>query len=436
MINLYEEAREITLVNLIKNMERLGGNEALINVQEGECDVVLSVGHFANASKRFSRDFLDRALDSRLQLREMLWYQAKGIPSTLKFEILNEYLDSEISEPSWLVRRAMGTFIYSINETNTKHEIIKRFLQSSDWMRNCVGLIGGRNSLSNEEIKELFIGYLRNKDISIDSIWLANLYLLDNNFDDLDTILSSKLIHTSWGILEIFRRYSIFSDDDKLVELVTKLNQLIKDKELLSPLHNYIWLDGKYYNLLKRNISKEILLNELKESELDNQLFHSEKRGNIEDVGIKWLYSFLYGSWRDQLILNLRDFLECSPESKIMQEFRMIKKNPTVEFRMYIFQYISQNIEVFDNYENVLEGIEWGLSDPHPWVRRVSLNLFRNNPIIETAFENTIDSNLYPGLFDLILEGKSVNIDVSSYIERYQFNTREKKSLNFYLDIL
>lgn len=86
--------------------------------------------------------------------REMHWYYLMDLPEITKFEVLNSYFAEEISEPHWLVRRAIGSVISEFKNFKMKESIILNLLRSRDWMAQCIGLIGARRSLDHESIRD------------------------------------------------------------------------------------------------------------------------------------------------------------------------------------------------------------------------------------------------------------------------------------------
>ena len=425
--NLYEEQQKISLLNIVKNIKELGYSDVLISVQEGLDDVEIGENTTVTLNKNFSEDFIKKAISSTQSIREMLWYQANGIPSSIKYEILENYLDLKLSDPSWLVRRSIGTFVNSIPENDKKYHIIKKYLLSPNWMTNCIGLIGGRYSLHIDEIKELYLKHLR-RDKHVDSIWLANLYLIDNKYYDLEVLLSSRLSRTSWGILDIWQR--LIKHQKNAKDIIIKIKSVIKDKNLLIDLYNHIWFENIYFDELKNEFDNSLLLNNVKKCKLIEFLYKKEKRGLIVDSRTKWLYSLLYGNWRDQLSLDFEDYIDCFKESLLLNELKLLEKLPSVEMRMAIFQFFSQ---YKDKYIDFYNSLQWGLKDKHPWVRRVALDFFKKDDINKLSLNDEFDTNLYPGLFDFILKANSIGVNIADYLPKYTFTRKENQSLEYYL---
>lgn len=412
-----EEGKPVSLRILAEEIESLG-HRCYVNTPNGYPNIVLKRSTILIEDNRdFQKRFLMRINESDTTTREMHWYYLMDLPELTKIEVLRNYFEKNVSEPHWLVRRAIGTLISELKDFKHKEKFVLDLLRSSDWMAQCIGLIGARKELDHESIRSE-VKKILSSDTQIDAIWLANLYLSDSKYPDIENALSSSLSKTPWGVLDIWIRYSEKIENSILLE---KIKSKV-DASLLKPLFLHMYFEDG-------SIEDEELLEQAKKSKLIPFLYELKKRGETKSAKQKWLFSSLYGSWRDQLDLKLRDFFYHNHEEDIRIDLELAAELPLVEMRMAIFQYMTIYTDLLKEYYPLLK---WGLNDPHPWVRRTAIRTLRENPtFLKEAFQEEIKGQLYPGKLDFILEAISLGIDCDDYISKHRLNRSEIDSIRW-----
>ncbi|MFF2446937.1 caspase family protein [Neobacillus sp. NPDC058068] len=426
---LSEEGKPISLRVLAEEIITTG-HPCYINSSNRAPDTVLSNPVIMiEDNKDFQKRFLMRINESDTATREMHWYYLMDFPESIKIEVLRGYFEKNVSEPHWLVRRAIGSLISELKNFRMKESIILELLRSSDWTAQCIGLIGARRELNHELIRNEVKNIL-SSDTQIDAIWLANLYLSDNENRDIDYALSSSLSKTPWGVLDIWVRYSEKMDKSILLEMIKSR----VDHSLLKPLFLHMYFESGYKEqegLLDqaRLLEQEGLLAQVRNSKLIPILYELKKRGETKSAKQKWLFSSLYGSWRDQLDLKLHEFFYHKRDEEIRADLEITSHLPLVEMRMAIFQYMTIYSEMVEEYSHLLK---WGLIDPHPWVKRTAIRAFQGQPdLLKEAFQEEINGQLYPGKLDFILEAVSLGVDCEEYIVRHKLSKSETDSINW-----
>jgi hypothetical protein len=412
-----EEGKPVSLRILAEEVESLG-HRCYVNTPNGYPNIVLKKSTILIEDNRdFQRRFLMRINESDTTTREMHWYYLMDLPELTKLEVLRNYFEKNVSEPHWLVRRAIGTLISELKDFKHKEKFVLDLLRSSDWMAQCIGLIGARKELNQESIRNEVKNIL-SSDTQIDAIWLANLYLSDSKYPDIEYALSSSLSKTPWGVLDIWIRYLEKMEKSILLE---KIKSKV-DASLLKPLVLHMYFEDG-------SIEDEELLEQAKKSKLIPFLYELKKRGETKSAKQKWLFSSLYGSWRDQLDLKLRDFFYHNHDEDIRTDLELAADLPLVEMRMAIFQYMTIYTDLLEEYYPLLK---WGLNDPHPWVRRTAIRAFKENrTLLKEAFQEEINGQLYPGKLDFILEAISLGIDCDDYISKHRLNRSEIASIEW-----
>ena len=383
--------------------------ECFVNISEGREDFIIlsKKKKFTIYNEKFVDVFIER-LNNCVAVREMMWYSINDIPNSMKKKIFKKYFETGCSEASWLVRRAMGSTLSSL-DGDEEDNIVNKFLDSFNWMDKCIGIVAISKSISEERAK-----YLKNilcdKNSSIDLIWLADLYLSDSEYYDIEITLKSKLSKSVWGLIEIWDRY---------------VEKHIKQNELFEIIKQHIDNSGNLQGLIR-----EIELREKPESgTLTSFLYQGKKRGRTVELKKKWLLSLLYGNWRGRVECDLKEYFLNNKKEKIIKELESAKDIPSVERRVSIFEYFENEQEYFEKYK---EYIKWGLQDEHPWVRRIAILCFRNYPKeIETSFQDMIKTEFYSETFAMIINAASITLDnYQEYIECYQWTDSEKSAIS------
>lgn len=400
---------EITVSNVVKQIKQMDqkGVECLVNISEGKEDfVILPAGEQVTIyDDKFVKTFIER-LDNCVAVREMMWYSINDLPNKVKVKIFEKYFEKGCSEASWLVRRAMGNILSSLDNGSKSEGIVDKFLASFNWMEKCVGIVGISKSISEKKaqyLKEI----LCDEHSSIDLIWLADLYLSDSDYHDIQVTLNTKLSKSVWGLIEIWDRYS-GKYEKNLFDIIS---EHIEDKKLI---------DG---------LSREIDLREnAKKGSLADFLYKGEKRGRIIELKKKWLLSLLYGNWRGRIECNLKEYFSNNNDRKIICELEEAKNIPSVERRVSLFEYFENEPKYFEKYK---EHIKWGLQDEHPWVRRVAILCFKNYPKeVDKSFEDKIETDIYPETFAMIINAASITLnDYKEYIKGYGWAESENDAI-------
>ena len=389
--------------------------EMLVNLAEGTADLHLAEppDWYKGIIERrdFEVPFLDRVLASPLHTREMLWYSLEDVPDNLKLKIFNwERAQLALRDPSWLVRRAMGTILSRVDDVHPgKPATILALLSARSWMHECVGLVAARNSLDDPKLADqtkLILTGSRH----MDAIWLANLYLSDHSGAHLVDALASPLGRTEWGVVDLWKRYGPRCTDEGELARIFR-TALAGRPEILSALRVHLDCTGSVAGeLLGTDPIPEVTGNELVRFQ-----YQRKPRGIIlAPTAVKWLASSLYGSWRDQLEGGLREYLDNTEEAQVVRDLGVCRRIPSVEHRVSICQDLAAAaVDVVA----IIDAARWTVTDPHPWVRRESLRLFpRDRAAAEKALGVSTDRSLFPGCFDLFLEGHRNGADVAQWL--------------------
>lgn len=359
----------------------------------------------------FDEKFIEKIESSNYEIREALWYKAEDFPEAKRIEILSKYMkrhDGVISEMSWRVRRCIGS-ICRRNITKAGKELIYKLLSSENWADRCIGYICTHHS------KEDYIKYKMLDEVKcvnpMDLIWLIVLYLSEQDLEDYTIVLDTSLLKTSWGALEVWKRYYLnLPLEDKLKLFESKMNQdnfteLCIDLSLRKLLDNSndVLVFGKYINKIEK-------------------FYLEKKRGSIKEMYVsKWVYSTLYGNWRDQINLNeiLKKQIDQEvPKNEIGEYLNVMRNIPSVEIKMAILDFFVSN-KHDSNYSQYKSSLKWALYDKHPWVIRAALPLFENEEDINKIDFSAINTQIYPGVYDLLIELKKYG---ASGVEKYDNN--------------
>ncbi|MGH2544606.1 MAG: hypothetical protein ACRDIB_17575, partial [Ardenticatenaceae bacterium] len=239
----------------------------------------------------------------------------------------------------------------------------------------------------------------------MDVTWLAHLYLSDHTKDDLMMALTSPLGHTPWGVVDLWKRYGTHSSNQEGMLRIFR-ESLHERPGDLRDLRVHLDCVG----VAEAEILGVPSDPELVENELVCFQYQRQPRGVLGQTPVKWLVSSLYGSWRDQLSGDLRDYLENVDNRQIAYDLSVCQRIPSVEHKVSLCQDLAAT--AIDD-TRIVGAAKWAVTDPHPWVRRESLKLFSGSRnIAERAIGVTTDRSLYPGFIDLLLEAHCNKADV------------------------
>ena len=407
--NLDGQEENITVSNIVSQIKK-NRVKCFVNISEGNVDfVILSKRkQFMIYNENFVNTYIER-LDNCVAVREMMWYSINDIPNSVKKKIFKKYLEMDCSEASWLVRRAMGNTLSSLDDDRkVNNDIVYEFLKSFNWMNKCIGIVAISKSLSEDRAQYLK-SILSDKNSNIDLVWLADLYLSDSDYHDINVTLETKLSKSVWGLIEIWDRYvGKYEEQDELFNII---RNHVHDKEIIDGLSREIEL--------RKNTEK---------GSLANFLYSGKSRGRTVDLKQKWLLSLLYGNWRGRVESDLKEYFLNTNKATIIKELENAKNIPSVERRVSLFEYFENEQEYLKKYK---EYIKWGLQDEHPWVRRIAILCFKNYPKeIQVAFRDIIKTDIYSETFAMIINAASITLDnYRDYIERYDWTDCERNAI-------
>lgn len=395
--SIYNSSGKVTIADLAKHFNGSNHMDSMLQPQEGVGNTTLlesTINVINNPNLDFPKQFFSKLKVSNIRTREMLWYSLKDIPNNILTQIFKIWFEENFFEPSWLVRRAVGSILANkISDDNGFYHIIIKFLESKHWSDHCIGIIGARFLIKEKiqiekKIKDFFFGTHR-----MDVVWLAHLYLTDSKKITIEDSIFTKLKNSLWGLTDIWDRYGSSDPKSEIAK------NLIQHSEELNCVQQF-----DLHIKLTCGIVPE--LNEIQSSDHDflsflNFIYTKPKRNKIIDQNIKWLLSIIYGEWRGQLDLSLENYFSSLSRCQIKNILNKTNSIPSVECRMAIFQYLSRTPEL----ANYLIDIQWINTECHPWVKREAIDtLFKYNK--QNIINNDItlaDNSIYPGNTDLIL---------------------------------
>lgn len=399
---LYNRQEKITLNSISEYISRRY-SKSCIAIGGGQADINIGSGKDYSMDAAFLNKFIYKINTYNFELREAMWYSLVDLPDKQKIHVLEYFMTkngNHISDMSWRVRRAVGSLISSVYEIDKRKDIVYKLIESKIWMERCIGYIGGRKD------NDIYILGKMEKDAMdtenpMDLIWLASLYISDWNKESFKyKVFDTNLAKTSWGVIEIWKH---FYKDDVLYKALAVFKERVKDEDYRA-LCLYLYLKGFDLSNMGDKCNASIIKykNQIKE------LYSSQNRGRTAGKVNKWIWSIMNGNWRDQVNLQdkLGDYIVTNTESKNKEFLQALKYTPCVEIKMGIMDYFSSNAgrDICSKYKNELA---WGLEDPHPWVVRTALPIYKKeDEAVHKHIINNIDRCLYPGVFDLMIELK------------------------------
>lgn len=408
---------DITIASLVNKIKQLGYSQVYSRVETGKTDLLLQRGRKEKAPIDFANVFLKKIKVDKNILREIMWYALgnSSVGYITQYSVLNQFFLQNNYEGSWFVRRAIGSLISNLPQSDSNViDLVKKFINSPSWIQVCIGLVATRYE-NNDKIKGIRKCICESGRYPMDAIWLANLYISDYNNEEV--FFPVNMLKSSWGVIDLFCRYA-------------NKNKIIKEFERLIP--------HTYKDVLERHKRLSNFGN-LQDNSLASLLYNNGDRGRtpINDKD-KWLHSVLFGKWRDYRQANLDEYFMNSSNKQIETELENAFEIPQIDCKIALLDYISVNESLKEKYKN---NLRWGLRDEHPWVRRSAIKIYDRelNLLKNTAFHDKIDMKIYPGVLDLIIEGAALSRDrdwhdfLKSYMEKYDFTIGEKKALLSYI---
>lgn len=383
----------ISIVDLADEIIRDGYSDLSVNIGASENGnlIIKSSLDFERDYEHFSKKFISFLKTSDSLVREAMWYSLVDIPILVSGSIYKEYFKviNENSlffpEASWLVRRAIGS---SLSHFDDLHNISESLLHSPFWQEQCIGIIGLRYLIAKDNrLFELLSKLIKNKLIKkIDAIWLANLYMSEHPHYDYKLFYDTYLVKSFWGQFELYKTMTLFYGSASKA-----LNKLKFSDDVLTKIDLF-----EHFKNSNDNSNK-----------LFSAIHKQNPRGRLPvNVKAKFLLSMLYGTWRGQTNLELRNYFTTTDEKQITSELLTTHELPCVEHKMALYDYFWENPELFIKYEKFLM---WGLEDIHPWVRRAAIKAYKSINCDENVLYNSVIDVDYlnpsfPGLLDIVLE--------------------------------
>lgn len=386
----------------------------------GKSQLVLSSTKRVDYPNDFAKIFTNKIEHINYEMREALWYSAGYLPIEIKIDLLSHYLrenKNSCMELSWRVRRAIGS-IYRYGQNKSIDEYITQLLQSDIWTDKCIGYICVNKSKNTDIIEKMYKD-LQNPHHPMDLIWLLALYLSDTRDERVEKfVLESGLMKSSWGVMEVWKRYYTDIDVDEKLKLFK----------------NYI-TDPVYRQLLTELYFKgeiescEQLNGEIEEYDsFVKELYQCDTRGRKDiSKNSKWIFSILYGNWRDQVDINSVFERQWKKERNKEQFLRALQYVPSVEIKMAILDYF---VRISRERDINVDSLVWALADQHPWVIRSALPLFQGKQKrVEKYINKEINMKIYPGIFDLAIELSRQGLDDEFEYPIHDMNDFEEEML-------
>lgn len=407
---LYDLGKDITLDGIYEEIQKEYKNCQIVT-GGGSADVIFKKYGKAGLPEGFVEKFVSKIDSSNYEMREALWYGLGNFPEPLRMEVLARYEDKNdksIAEMSWRVRRAIGS-ICRLNVTERGNGQIRKLLASSNWMDRCVGYISVHKK-SGDDITQRMKKELEDKNNPMDLVWLIVLYLSERDWPDKKIVLKTNLVKSVWGSIEIWKRY--FGEvplEDRM-----ELFKMHMDDESYKKFCLELYYRGEWGKINFSDYPEEVQIFH------DNitELYSGKARGSIEESqNNKWIFSILYGNWRDQIdlstILEKRlKSLRKNEKKKFLQSLRYV---PSVEIKMAVLDFFTTKFQE-DRYRKLKNELQWALEDEHPWVIRTALPLFADEQeLVEKKISKNISMEIYPGVFDLAIELRKQGIDQFQY---------------------
>lgn len=392
----------VTLNQLAGRINADGAFEGVceVNVAEGSHDFeLIAEPRPLSISADLGERFFERLAASPVSQRELMWYVASTLPPSAQGDIAKRMLVSKPpGEATWLVRRAVGTFIASLpGGTPEREGIVLASLSSMDWMTISVGLLGARKLVGSEPYRSAVIELFNRPEVPVDVKWCALLYLSDAGVWDLGLVVASGLLETPWGQIDAWDQLRKVEELDgirggpRLDELLAVCAAGKRETESLASHMALLGVEVPEV-LGDANIA-------IAQDPLARFLYQQSRRGDLATAAGKWLLSTLYGNWRGEVRANLEEFTYLVTPSDLRGSLSKAGALPYVGHRMAV---------VSDPYlvarRDLAEAVlVWAVVDPHPWVRRVAVELGGTKSVAAQALSHPTRHEVYPGWLDLMV---------------------------------
>lgn len=371
--------------------------------RSGPSDIILS-SKLEDIESSLGIVFFRELLSSPSIERSSLWYLLADAPEKQRVNILQDGRNHSVfDEPTWLVRRAIGSCIDSIQIMRyEKIELVLYLLGSSVSTSECVGLIGGRNIVSkNEKIENKYRQCLLSEDMDV--VWLASLYLSDHNklkYNDYLDLYTNKFGVTMWGAFELLKM-SVKTDAYHRIRdnILTDHGSVTYCREYLDYINN---------KLLPSQIHNSTCFIEFeKEFPVLAELFHFLPRSKTGRTGSeKLFFSKMYGNWRNQYSHQFDRVFQNVKGTDLASIVKFIGEFSDISLKLAFLESIQKTIGVINGKVDM----EIFLKDKHPWVRREAIRtLLNNRNVVQEASEedfkkfifSEIDHQHHPGGIEL-----------------------------------
>lgn len=417
---LAENNHPLSLADVVEHMRDDPAYEGdpTVNFHSGQSDHVLQTDRPNwNTPDDAEGRFLRRLSGVSTEVREALWYGTREMPTSIRVKLLRDAARAgTLSEPSWLVRRAIGTMAGNL-PAYSRASVRDSFLAADrDWMHHAIGIIAARTDVAEDDDVADAVSRFLAPNTNVDLVWLAHLYLSDSRPDRaFELALTSPLMRSPWGIVDLYRRHA---NRPGVVEEIR--DGADSDERLLGPLRTHLRLLGRDDGALQSVTFDD----EVVESEIAQRLYAIPPRGRIRHPQSEWLYSYLYGAWRDEVGPLTFESLDRQRKRDAEEAVAVLGRLPAVEIRMAIGHFAANS----GDHSQVVDLIRsWALTDVHPWVRRESLTT--DTHACAEAFFEEIDRSAYPGALDLALRGLQLGV-LPSNLRRLHLTALERDTLS------
>lgn len=418
----------VTAVSLIAHLKRLASSSISphLHISDGLHDLLISAPVVAPEDfDRLEKTTYRRIQRGRIPEREALWFALGDEPERLLLGVSHRFFDEGNIEPSWLVRRAIGSALGSVTflqHAARKH--VATLLQSPVWLNVAAGLNASKRLFPKDFVIETCQRLLRSGH-PMDVKWLAALYLHDLEPDlriEPSIAMEAGFLNTEWGIAEAVYRLNLVTVEDLQAKAAIKqdhdqldaalVTHSVRVGELARLLAGESDWNNVFLSLAKQN--RGLPMSVLRAAWTLSRI---QRRGATGASGSKkWLRSKLYGSWRGAIAVDVeQDVLgTLSPAERVS----FLTAVPHLVFDVSCKMAVLEGLTALSPAD--IGAVRWAAEDPHPWIRRCYLEFICRLP--PSAWQETIysldwnsilavDRHSYPGHLDLVIQaGNAVRL--------------------------